>query len=138
MKKGFTAIEIVITMVIFAVLLGLTVPKFIGLIHKAHEGSTKHELVRLRSAIAAYYGEHQGVYPTDNLSCLVPDYIEAIPTAKVPGFAPSAQVSVGNSQTALTETGGWAYINEPADPRFGDVFVNTTKTDSYGKAWHTH
>ena len=138
MKKGFAAIEIVIATVVFAVLLGLTVPKFIGLVHKAKEGTTKHELVRLRSAIAAYYGEHQGVYPTDDLSCLVPDYIEAIPQTRVPGFAPSAQVSVGNSQTALTGTGGWAYINDPSDPRFGDVFVNTRRADSYGKAWHTH
>ena len=138
MKKGFTAIEIVIVIVIFAVLFGLTVPKFFGLIHKAQEGSTKHQLVRLRSAIAAYYGEHQGIYPTDDLSSLVPSYIEAIPVAKVPGFKPTAHVSAGNSQTALTEQGGWAYINDPADPRFGDVFVNTQKADSYGRAWHTH
>ena len=138
MKKGFSTVEIIITIVIFAVLLGLTIPKFLGLIHKAHEGTTKHQLVRLRSAIAAYYGEHQGVYPTDDLSCLVPDYIEEIPVAKVPGFTPTAHVSVGNSETALTEQGGWAYINDPADPRFGDIFVNTQKADSYGKAWHTH
>ena len=138
MKKGFAAIEIVIIAVVFVILLALTVPKFIGLIHKAHEGSTKHQLVRLRSAIAAYYGEHQGVYPTDDLSCLVPDYIEQIPVIKVPGFESTSHVSVGNSQAALTEEGGWAYINDPADPRFGDVFVNTRKADSYGKAWHTH
>ena len=138
MKKGLAAVEIIIAVVIFAVLLGLTVPKFVGLIHKSNEGTTKHQLVRLRSAIAAYYGEHQGVYPLDDLSCLVPDYIEEIPVAKVPGFPPSAHVSVGNSRTALTERGGWAYINDPADPRFGDVFVNTRQADSYGRAWHTH
>lgn len=138
MKRGFTAIEIVITVVLFAVLLGVTVPKFMSLIHKAYEGNTKHQLVRLRSAIAAYYGEHQGVYPTDDLSCLVPHYIEAIPTVQVPGTAPSSHVSYGNYETAFTKTGGWAYVSDPADPRFGDVFVNADKEDSYGKAWHTH
>ena len=138
MKKGFAAVEIVIAGLIFAVLLGLTIPKFMGLIHKSNEGNTKHQLVRLRSAIAAYYGEHQGVYPTDNLSSLIPDYIEAIPQARVPGFKPSAHVSAGNYEQALTGEGGWAYVNDPADPRFGDVFVNTQKADSYGRAWHTH
>lgn len=138
MKKGFAALEIIITVVIFAVLLGLTVPKFMGLIHKSNEGITKHQLVRLRSAIAAYYGEHQGVYPTDDLSSLVPDYIEEIPQARVPGFKPTAHVSAGSYEKALTGTGGWAYVNDPSDPRFGDVFVNTQKADSYGRAWHTH
>ena len=138
MKKGFTTAEILITVVLFAVLLGLTVPKFISLVHKAHEGSTKQQLVRLRSAIAAYYGDHEGTYPTDDLSSLVPEYIEQIPQVKVPGWEPTDKVSAGNYETAFTKTGGWAYINDPADPRFGDIFVNTDKEDSYGKAWHTH
>lgn len=138
MKKGFAAVEIVIAVIVFAVLLGLTVPKFVSLIHKAHEGGTKHQLVRLRSAIAAYYGEHQGMYPTDDLTSLVPAYIEAIPQARVPGFAPTSHVSAGNYEQAMTGQGGWAYINDPMDPRFGDVFVNTDRPDSYGKAWNTH
>jgi len=138
MKKTFSAVEIVIASIVFLVLLGLTVPKFTALIHKAREGSTKHNLVRLRTAVAAYYGEHQGVYPTDDLSSLVPTYIEDIPLARVPGFAPSKHVSTGSYDQALTGEGGWAYVNDPADPRFGDVFVNTQKEDSYGKAWHTH
>ena len=138
MKKGFVAIEIVIVAIVFLILLGLTVPKFISLVHKANEGGTKHQLVRLRSAIAAYYGEHQGMYPTDDLTSLVPAYIEAIPQARVPGFAPSAHVSAGSYEQALTGEGGWAYVSDPNDPRFGDVFVNTTRADSYGKAWHTH
>ncbi len=138
MKKGFTLLEILITVVLFAVLLGFTVPKFISLVHKAQEGSTKHELVRLRTAIAAYYGENQGVYPTDDLGSLMPRYIESIPQANVPGMKPSNRVNAGTYETAFTKTGGWAYVNDPADPRFGDVFVNTDKEDSYGKAWHTH
>ena len=138
MKKSFSAVEVVVATLVFVTLLGLTVPKFMALIHEANEGSTKHNLIRLRTAIAAYYGDHQGVYPTDDLSSLVPDYIEAIPQAQVPGFAPSAHVSAGNYEQAMTGEGGWAYINDTADPRFGDVFVNTQKEDSYGKAWHTH
>ena len=138
MKKGFTVVEVAVTLIVFAVLLGLTVPKFITLVHKAREGSTKHQLVRLRSAIAAYYGENQGVYPTDDLSSLVPKYIEAIPPADVPGFKPTNKVTSGTYEQAFDKTGGWAYVNDPADPRYGDFFVNTDQEDSYGKPWNTH
>ncbi|MBR2081766.1 MAG: hypothetical protein IJ876_01960 [Elusimicrobiaceae bacterium] len=138
MKKGFTVTEVVVMVVVLAVLLGLTVPKFITLAHKASEGNTKHKLVQVRSAIAAYYGEHQGMYPTDDLSSLVPTYIEAIPAVRVPGYAPNAHVSHGTYEQAFSKTGGWAYVSEPSDPRFGDFFVNVDENDSYGKPWASH
>ena len=138
MKKGFSALEILVLVVIFGVLVGFTVPKFKALVYKAKEGSTKHQLVRMRSAIAAYYGEHQGIYPTDNLQSLIPQFIEKIPPARVPGLPPSSHVSTGTFEQAFTKTGGWAYVNDPTDPRFGDFFVNTDKEDSYGKAWYMH
>ena len=138
MRKGFTNTELIIVIAVFAVLLFFTVPKFMLLLHKAQEGHTKHELVRVRSAIAAYYGEHQGMYPTDDLSSLVPAYIEKIPQAKIPGFEPSSHVSTGNFEQSFTKTGGWAYVNDPKDPHFGDFFVNADMKDSYGKEWHSH
>ncbi len=138
MKKGFTVLEILLTVVIFAVLLGLTVPKFISLIDKSKEGSTKHQLTRLRSAIAAYYGENQGEYPTDDLTSLVPRYIEAIPQVKVPGLASTSHVSTGTYRQAFTNKGGWAYVNDPDDPYFGEVFVNTDRPDSFGTPWYNY
>ncbi len=138
MKKGFTVTEIVVIVVVLAVLAGFTVPKFMVLVHKAKEGSTKQKLGQLRSAIAAYYGEHQGVYPTDDLSSLVPQYIEKIPQANVPGYAPTNHVTVGTYEQAYTKTGGWAYVNDPTDKHFGDVFVNVDETDSYGTHWTHH
>lgn len=138
MKKGFTVVEIAITVIVFALLMAFTVPKFIGLVHKAQEGGTKHHLVRVRSALAAYYGEHQGVYPTDDLTSLMPGFIEEIPMANVPGLTPSNHVFVGTYDEAFTKQGGWAYVNDKNDPRFGDFFVNSDKEDSYGKPWNTH
>ena len=138
MKKGFTITEGIVMIVVLVFLLGFTIPKFMTLVHKAKEGSTKHKLVQLRSAIAAYYGEHQGMYPTDDLSSLVPAYIEKIPQVTVPGYAPNAHVSTGTYEEAYTKTGGWAYVNNPQDPRFGDLFVNVDKHDSYGHHWTTH
>lgn len=138
MKKGFTGMEVIVMLVVFIVLLGFTIPKFVALVEKAKEGSTKHSLVRVRNAIAAYYGEHQGMYPTDDLSSLIPQYLEKMPKARVPGYLPSSHVSAGNFEQCFTKDGGWAYVNDPADPRFGDFFVNVEKEDSYGKAWMTH
>ena len=138
MKKGFTITEIIITVVILALLIGFTVPKFASLVRKAKEGRTKHQLVRVRSAIAVYYGEHQGKYPTDNLQSLVPAYLEALPKVTIPGHAPTAHVSTGTFEQAFTNTGGWAYVSDPADPRYGDFFVNLDEEDSYGKAWYMH
>ena len=54
------------------------------------------------------------------------------------GHAPTNHVSAGNYEQAYTKTGGWAYVNDPSDPRFGDVFVNVDKTDSYGTHWTHH
>lgn len=138
LTKGFTKLEVLITVLVFAFLLGCTVPRVMHLVHKAKEGSTKHRLVKMRSAIAAYYGEHQGTYPTDDLSCLVPKYIEGIPMVTIPGFRPSHHVSTGSYEQAFTNQGGWAYVNDPTDPRYGDIFVNTNKEDSYGTAWNLH
>ena len=72
MKKGLAVTEIIVVVAILVILFAFTVPKFMTLVHKSQEGSTKHHLMRVRSAIAAYYGENQGTYPTDDLSCLVP------------------------------------------------------------------
>ncbi len=138
MKKGLAVTEIIVVVAILVILFAFTVPKFMTLVHKSQEGSTKHHLMRVRSAIAAYYGENQGTYPTDDLSCLVPQYLEKIPEARIPGYTPSAHVSTGNFEAAFTKAGGWAYVNDPADPRYGDFFVNSDKEDSYGKAWYTH
>lgn len=138
-KKGFSITEVTIMLVLFVVLLCFAVPKFTHLWHKAQEGSTKHQLVRVRSALAVYYGEHQGMYPTEDLeSSLVPQYLEKMPKARIPGMLPSSHVSMGNFEQCFTKEGGWAYVSDPNDPRFGDFFVNTDKEDSYGKSWMTH
>ena len=62
----------------------------------------------------------------------------SFPQAIIPGYTPSSHVSVGNFEQCFTKTGGWAYVNDPTDPRYGDFFVNTDKEDSYGKPWNTH
>jgi hypothetical protein len=36
---------------------------------------------------------------------------------------------------SVADEGGWGYVNNPADPEFGRVFVNCTHTDAKGVRW---
>ena len=75
LTKGFTKLEVLITVLVFAFLLGCTVPRVMHLVHKAKEGSTKHRLVKMRSAIAAITGNTRAlirrmIYPAWCLNIL--------------------------------------------------------------------
>lgn len=139
-KKGFTLIELMIVVAIIGILAAVAIPKFADLINKSKEGATKGSLGAVRSAITVYYGDMEGAYPNDNLSQgFTPKYIAAIPVAKVPPLADNAAVATVSSGTAVTgNTGGWAYMNESADPRWGTFLVNSGGTDSKGVVWSTH
>ena len=44
MKKGFTVVEILITVVVFALLLGFTVPKFLTLVQQSPRGQHQAQI----------------------------------------------------------------------------------------------
>ena len=137
-KKGFTLIELMIVVAIIGILAAIAVPKFADLINKSKEGATKGSLSSVRSAIQVYYGDNEGVYPTDNLACLTTNgkYLTVMPKAKTPNYHPdSATVT---TQTSSNDTGGWSYDNTVADTNFGTVWVNCTHTDTKGNVWTTY
>ncbi|ACC97797.1 hypothetical protein Emin_0235 [Elusimicrobium minutum Pei191] len=132
-RKGFSKVEALCAVIIVIFLIGISVPKFISLHNECQEGNTNYNLARLRSAIAAYYGNNKGTYPTDNLQSLIPVYIESIPFAKVKGHKKSNMVS-----TEFTGKGGWYYINDKNDPAWGEVKINLDGADSSGVDWRNH
>ncbi|MGB2578618.1 hypothetical protein AAIR98_000537 [Elusimicrobium simillimum] len=132
-NRGLTKKEVFIAVILIAVLGSLSAVKFVDINNKCKEGSTKYNLSRVRSAIAAYYGDHQGTYPTDNLSSLVPQYIEVMPHAPAVGKKPSNKVHVIGDN--IQEEGGWIYNNDPKSEGWGDIYVNSAGTDSSGKNW---
>lgn len=138
-KKGFTLIELLVIVVIIGVLTAIAAPKFGGLIEKSKEGCTKGQLSALRSALDIYYGDNM-LYPTDDLESLVADgkYISVIPIVKLPGTThpENRHVTDGNTLSeALTDTGGWAYVNNSGDRDWGIVRVNCSHSDNKGQNW---
>ena len=131
-SKGLTKLQMVLALVMVFIFAGLSVPKIIDITRKTAEGETKYNLGRLRSAVAAYYGDNRGNYPEDDLTVLVPRYIEKMPFNAAPGREKSNKVYTG---AEVNYKGGWFYFNDRNSPRWGDVAANIPGKDSAGKDW---
>jgi prepilin-type N-terminal cleavage/methylation domain-containing protein len=92
-KKGFTLIELMIVVAIIGILAAIAIPKFADLINKSKEGATKGALSSVRGALQVYYGDNEGLFPTDSLVILTTDgkYINSIPRPK---FPPGMRISL--------------------------------------------
>ncbi len=139
-SRGFTLIEVMIVVAIIAILAAIAMPRFAGLLNKSKEGSTREGLGAVRSTLHIYFGDNM-IYPYDELSSLTQNarYISQIPYAKLPGtpHMDSRSISVGASTgTALTDAGGWAYINDPESTAYGTFMVNCTHPDLNGNSWN--
>lgn len=139
-NKGFTLIEIMIVVAIIAVLAVIAMPRFAGLLNKSKEGSTREGLGAVRSALHIYFGDNM-IYPYDELSSMTENgrYLSQLPFAKLPGtpHLDNRNISVGASTAAaLTDAGGWAYINDPASAYYGTFLVNCSHTDLNGNLWN--
>ena len=137
---GFTLIELMIVVAIIGILAAIAIPKFAELIRKSNEGSSKGNLGAIRSALSIYYGDMEGQYPTDLAALTINGkYLSAIPKAKAPNYHADSATVVQNSGTlAITDGGGWAYVNAPGDSNVGTLWVNCTHTDTKGSNWTTY
>jgi prepilin-type N-terminal cleavage/methylation domain-containing protein len=138
--RGFTLIELMIVVAILALLVMIVAPRFSSLIRKTQESMTKDGLSKLRSTISRYYVNTEGQYPTDDLSSLVPKYLNKIPYAKLPPYhyeLDAVTVKIENDGTInfIDDRGGWFYNNDPNDADWGALVVNCTHPDISGKIW---
>jgi prepilin-type N-terminal cleavage/methylation domain-containing protein len=87
-RRGFTLIELMIAATIIAVMAMIAIPKFGNMITKSQEASLKGTLGSLRSALALFYADNEGVYPWCNSwgpgantvsTIFAPKYIATIP-----------------------------------------------------------
>lgn len=123
--------------------------KYKTLVVKSGEGATKGNLGSLRSALAIYYGDAEGVYPPTLDALVDPKYIPAIPKTKIDAHMETAiwtpygaEVCTGKTEygseidaTKIRDTGGWGYVTDPKAKCYGMVFVDCTHRDSKGKLW---
>lgn len=131
--------ELMIVVAIISILAAIAVTRFGGVINGSKEGSTRGSLTAVRSALNIYYGDNM-FHPTDDLSSLTAGgrYISNLPIVKLPGTGhpENRHVSVGASTAAaVTDTGGWAYVNAPTSSSYGTLLINCTHSDSKNKRW---
>ncbi|MCL1971768.1 MAG: hypothetical protein FWG57_02115 [Endomicrobia bacterium] len=141
-KNIFNAIEIVIALAVVVIVAMIAVPKFTSILRKSDEGATKGSLGALRSAIAMYYGDNEGNYPSADIVKELTEngrYIQEIPFAScTPYHKKSNKVYVGDFEKNK-DLGGWAYKaddDEDGTGRVkGQIWVNCTHQDSKGNVW---
>ncbi len=139
-NKGFTLVELCIVMAIIGFLAGAALPRFATLILRAKEGQTKGNLATIRSAVALYYGDNEGLYPvTGNLTPLLSNtkYLTAIPNTTLPStpFSQGHPSTNTVDQSYADDNGGWYYNNQSGTSNWGQVYVSCTHSDVHGIAW---
>jgi len=143
-EKGFTLIELMIVVAIIGILAVIAIPKYADLVEKSREGMTKANAGQLRTSIAIYYGDKEGVWPTtlDSLSWKsyqMSCYLNEMPMVTVThgkrGLDPEGDsVSYLSADTTPSAPGvGWAY-----DRFSGRIYVNSTYQDSRNISYTTY
>lgn len=95
------------------------------------------EALRRLSALrmaAELYRQEKGKFPPAFAETLRSGKLEAAPRLKLPGHFGSDEVRDVPSMR-VTDSGGWAYVNAPADRDFGLVYMDCAHRDERGRFW---
>jgi len=132
-QSGLTFFEVLIMIVVLGVVLAITVPKFRTMLYQSREGHTKAHLGDLRGALAIYYSDNFGLYPSDDgtpetrlAQALVPQYLKRIPDVELPHLHPR---NLNTVRDQIDDAGDWVYSTLN-----GFVAVNCTHSDTKGEA----
>jgi len=115
-KNGFTLIEILVTMTIVAILMGISLVSLQGARKVARDGKRKADLEQIRSALEIYRSDCHA-YPANtgllegadcDISGTTEVYLEVVPEDPIPDSYNYYYSGVDNSYTlcAYLETGG--------------------------------
>jgi len=142
-RNGFSAIEIVIAVAVVVIFALIAVPKLADVLRKSDEGATKGGLGALRSAIAMYYGDHEGNYPSADIVKELTEngkYIKEIPYAHCPPYHGKSKTVITSSFDENKDSGNWAYKADDSEDGTGKVkgqiWVLCTHKDSKGNVWN--
>lgn len=131
-SRGITVLEVLAMVVVLGVVGAITVPKFLLALHQSREGRTKSHLGDLRGALAIYYSDNFGLYPSDEgtpetrlRDALAPRYIKRIPDVELDHLYPE---NLNTVQDRFDNRGDWVYsmLN-------GFIAVNSWSPDTKGQ-----
>ncbi|MGA2775030.1 MAG: prepilin-type N-terminal cleavage/methylation domain-containing protein [Candidatus Omnitrophota bacterium] len=84
MKKGFTLLELLMVIMVIAILIGIALPRFRGMVEEGNIAKAKGELRTLQIAVESYYMHNSNIYPTTLTTTVLknqsPQILEALPT----------------------------------------------------------
>lgn len=142
-RAGFTLIELMMVVAIISLLAAIAYPKFANMTIKAREAAVLGKLGSFRSALAIYYADNEGFFPSfmNNGSPLATNqkYLNEIPSIAIPTVARhgNARAILNNvlSDVAYDSSFGvnsspWAYFSAT-----GRIAVNCTHTDTKSSVW---
>lgn len=140
-ERGFTLIELMITVTVIGILAVVAIPKFTGMLERSREATVMSNLGKLRSSIAVYYADHDGTYPGNLQDALSPEYLTVIPAVAIPstsltsnpGHAESSGVLQGAEGGAGDGGPVWFYVDQGLS--MGRIMVNCSHFDSRGNMW---
>jgi type II secretory pathway pseudopilin PulG len=130
--SGLTLLEILIMVAVLGVVAAITIPKFRLMTYQSRESRTKSRLGEIRGALAIYYSDNFGLYPSDEGSpetrltaTLVPQYLKQIPFVDLPHLHSKRLNTV---QDRIDDSGDWTYSTLN-----GFAAVNCTHADTHGE-----
>jgi hypothetical protein len=91
------------------------------------------KLSSLRLALALYGAEHKSP-PADFADALTSGKLEAVPELKLRGHFYSSKVR-NVPAMGITDSGDWAYVNDPKDKNFGLAYIDCSHKDEKGRYW---
>lgn len=138
--RGFSLMELIMVVTVLSILVSILAVKVTDGIRKAKEGATLGNLGAIRSALSIYYADQGTTFPSTVGSLTVGgQYLKAIPPTSWANYhQDTAVVKEGPGSSAIDDSGGWAYDNDPNDADFGKIWVNCTHTDIKGSSWTTY
>jgi prepilin-type N-terminal cleavage/methylation domain-containing protein len=140
-KRGFTLIELMLVVAIIGLLASIALPKFVNLVEKSKEASTKGKLGVLRNTLAIYFADNEGTVPSfawdSSGHPFVPKYIDVIPNPDVPHRAPpSDPPTVGLAGQGEPWGMGFRVV-WALNPGTQNLYVLCQERDSTGRTWST-